>query len=224
MDLPAIRGSAVEWPVRPIAVVNSRGSRWPRCRTLPKVRFGHARRRKQTLKGYQPDHLVGLDEVKRWVEEKVPGTYQVLRAQERFAAPTAVHFEFWTSGEFTAEAIAFLNAAKAMTKRYGIHYRGGADVRKFVAAVNAPGLVKTLDEHYFNHPLARTNAEYDASAALDAVELSLELELGGGVDDDDDEGVPYLALTSPSPALTTPTTTGGVAGAPVSRRRGRPRP
>lgn len=157
-------------------------------------------------KGYQPDHLVGLDEVKRWVEEKVPGTYQVLRAQERFAAPTAVHFEFWTSGGFTAEAIAFLNAAKAKTKRYGIHYRGGADVRKFVAAVNAPGLVKTLDEHYFNHPLTRTNAKYDAPAALDAVELSLELELGGGVDDDDDEGVPYLALTSPSPALATPTT------------------
>lgn len=144
-----------------------------------------------------------MDEVKRWLEENVPGIYQILRAQERLAAPTAVHFEFWTSGAFTAEAIAFLDAAKAKTKRYGINYRGGADVRKFVAAVNAPGLVKTLDEHYFNHPLTRTNAKYDVPAALDAVNLSLDLELGG--DDDDDEGVPYLDLTSSSTALSTPT-------------------
>jgi len=156
-------------------------------------------------KGYQPDHLVGLDEVKRWIEEKVPGIYQILRAQDRFAAPVAIHFEFWTSGGFTPDAIAFLDAAKAKTKRYGLHYRGGSDVRTFVSGVNAPGLVKTLDEHYFKHPLTRTNAKYDAPAALDAIELSLDLELGEGSEDEPDT-VPSLALKKPFSVLVSPTT------------------
>ena len=156
-------------------------------------------------KGYQPDHLVGLDEVKRWIEEKVPGIYQILRAQDRFAAPVAIHFEFWTRGGFTPDAIAFLDAAKAKTKRYGLHYRGGSDVRTFVSGVNAPGLVKTLDEHYFKHPLTRTNAKYDAPAVLDAIEMSLDLELGEGSEDEPDT-VPFLALKSPSSASVSPTT------------------
>lgn len=156
-------------------------------------------------KGYQPDHLVDVDEVKRWLEEKVPGIYHDLRAQERFAAPMEAHFEFWTSGGFTADAIAFLDAAKVKTKRYGIHYRNGADVRKFVAAVNAPGLVKTLDEHYLNHPLTRTNKRYDAAASLDAIELSLDLELGN-YSHSEDETLPYVAIKSSSTALVSPKT------------------
>jgi hypothetical protein len=120
----------------------------------------------------------------------------VLRAQERFAAPVQIHFEFWTSGGFTSEAIALLEQAKAKTKRYGIHYASGPDIRKYVAETNASGLLKTLDEHYFNHPLTRTDAKYDAPAALGTAELALDLELGGVTDGELEEPAFLTAATN----------------------------
>lgn len=165
-------------------------------------------------KGYQPNHLIDAPELKRWLEEKVPGIYQVLRAQERFAAPVQIHFEFWTSGGFTLDAIALLEAAKAKTKRYGIHYLAGADVRKLVAGVNAAGLVKTLDEHYFNHPLTRTDTKYDAPAALAAAELALELELGDCGNDETEVVLPYLSLKNRRPHSCRPHQLSSVAANP----------
>ena len=104
-------------------------------------------------KGYQPNHLVDVDEVTRWLEQKVPGIYAAARAEQR-SSSVEVHFEFWTTGGFTADAIAYLEEAKSRLKRYHIHYKSGADVRSY-ASKHASDLLKTLDEHYFNHSVAR---------------------------------------------------------------------
>ncbi|WP_202352174.1 hypothetical protein [Mesorhizobium sp. 113-1-2] len=135
-------------------------------------------------KGYQPDHMIGAGEVKEWLEKKVPGVYAALRSHDGHASK-AIHFEFWTTGSFTAEAVALLDEASKRTRRYTIGYLAGPGVRSYVAKLQVSGLTKMLDEHYFNHPISRFNRKYDATASVDAILASTNL----GFDD-----IAYTAL------------------------------
>ncbi|ODA93070.1 hypothetical protein BFX40_09250 [Mesorhizobium sp. SEMIA 3007] len=140
-------------------------------------------------KGYQPDHMIGGGEVKEWLEKKVPGIYATLRGQEGHASK-AIHFEFWTTGGFSAEAVAILDEAAKRTRRYTVGYLAGPGVRSYVAKLQVPGLTKMLDEHYFNHPISRFNRKYDAVASFDAISPSTDL----GFDDIDDVALEDLDL------------------------------
>jgi len=126
-------------------------------------------------KGYGPDHLVGIEDVKRWLEDRVPGIYRNLRHRYPNAE---FYFEFWTTGNFTTEASAYLENAKARLRRYSIGYKAGTEVRKHVAKVHSASLIKTLDEHYFNHPISRFNKKYDGVPIPVDAEIDLDLQIG----------------------------------------------
>ncbi|MCJ9719854.1 hypothetical protein MOV66_01000 [Agrobacterium sp. SHOUNA12C] len=123
-------------------------------------------------KGYQPSQTVTLGEVEAWITEKVPGIYKWLKADQFHNHQ--IHFEFWTSGNFSPEAQLLLEKASAATRKYGVSFKDGPAVRKYVADLPTPGLIKVLDEHYFNHPLARFDRRYDGSTRLAELELELD--------------------------------------------------
>jgi len=104
-------------------------------------------------KGYQPSSRVGGPEVKRWLQEKVPTIYAGLKSRNQ-SSNSSFRFEFWTCGDFDADAIAELEAAKANTRRYQIDWKNGRMVQQYVSDLAAPGIRKILDEHYFAHPIA----------------------------------------------------------------------
>jgi hypothetical protein len=89
-----------------------------------------------------------------WLRRRVPRIVGYHRNEDRFRG-SDMTFEFWTCGTFSAEALGMLSEAAAKTKKYKIAWKDGQAVRKFVQRIAAPGIGKILDEHYFNHPLAK---------------------------------------------------------------------
>lgn len=77
-------------------------------------------------KGYQPSQTVTLGEVEAWITEKVPGIYKWLKAEQFHNHQ--IHFEFWTSGNFSPEAQQLLEKASAATRKYGVFSK---TVRRF---------------------------------------------------------------------------------------------
>jgi hypothetical protein len=134
-------------------------------------------------KGYQPDHMIGVHEIEAWLKNRVPGIYKATRSEQRFDGFN-VHFEFWTSGGFTPEAIGVLEDAAARTKRYSIGWKSGRDVRSEITRLKSPGLAAMFDQHYLDHPIARFDRKYDGAVAL--VDLKLDLELGDRIEESTD--------------------------------------
>lgn len=135
-------------------------------------------------KGYQPSQTVTLADVEEWVKEKVPGINTWIKSSQ--LANHKVSFEFWTTGRFAPEALELLASATKATKKYAISFREGPEVRQYAAALPGSGILKVLDEHYFNHPIARFDRRYDGSSRIEELGLSiLEGDLSE-IDADDD--------------------------------------
>jgi hypothetical protein len=116
-------------------------------------------------KGYQPDHLIDVDEIEVWLTQKIPGLYLATKAENRFNN-SEVHFEFWTSGGFTPAAVARLEQAKAATRRYSIGWKSGAEVRAELARLSSSGMAAMFDQHFLKHPIAVFERRHDGSGAL----------------------------------------------------------
>lgn len=152
-------------------------------------------------RGYQPDHLIDLDAIEHWLTDRVPGVYGAMRQEQRFQGMN-FHFEFWTSGGFTPEALGRLEKARAQTKRYSISCKAAAEVRAEVAKLTRSGVAEMLDQHFFQHPVARFSRKYDAPKAYE--ELGIDVQLGGYDGIEDLEADFDQLLVSP-PALPHPT-------------------
>jgi hypothetical protein len=105
-------------------------------------------------KGYQPGTVVGEEEIRGWLEEKVPVIYGAHREQQRFDG-CDIGFEFWTCGTFDETAIALLESTQKKIRKYRIAWKDGAAVRDYAKGMKSKGLRKALNEHYFAHPLAK---------------------------------------------------------------------
>jgi len=123
-------------------------------------------------KGYQPDHLIDVPEIEAWLTETVPGLYRATKSEDRFNS-SEIHFEFWTSGGFTAAAIARLKEAQSKTRRYAIGWKGGADVRAELARLSASGMATMFDQHFLKHPIAAFDRRHDGTGALASLNLKL---------------------------------------------------
>lgn len=106
-------------------------------------------------KGYQPTEEIAEAMVSHWLTDRVPLMHRALRREVRFQN-CAIHFEFWTSGRFSAEAERRLNSAKQTTTRYAIGFRDGAEVRRYIAQVRPTAVAKMFDEHFFQHAIAKS--------------------------------------------------------------------
>ena len=111
-------------------------------------------------KGYAPTNKVDAEEVGEWIRTKARRLHKHFRAQDAYQN-RQFHFEFWTSGDFTAEALALAGTVSGETDRYKVSLVNGKEVRKRISKVNAKGLGKVFDEHYAKHPLAKMNRKYE---------------------------------------------------------------
>ncbi len=102
-------------------------------------------------KGHQPTDLVDIKMVRGWVE-KIGVIHSVLRREGRFQG-CRFGFEFWTCGNFEAEAIEFLKSVQLARPKLNLAWRDGVAVREYAAATNKKSILDTLDEHYFRHPV-----------------------------------------------------------------------
>jgi hypothetical protein len=146
-------------------------------------------------KGHQPTEVVDLDTVKEWVTKRVALIHRIMRAEQRFQG-CSFAFEFWTCGTFTTEARAYADQVSARTRRYSIALKDGAEVRSYVAQIKSASVMQTLDQHYFNHPLARTDRKYDLPADVNGGELAPAIESGDleeSLDASADPRLPSLA-------------------------------
>lgn len=105
-------------------------------------------------KGYQPSSQLRVDEIEDWLMRRIPRIVSYHRNEDRFRGG-GMTFEFWTCGTFSIDALRMLSGAAAKTKKYKIAWKDGQAVRAFARRMAAPGIVRILDEHYFNHPLAK---------------------------------------------------------------------
>jgi hypothetical protein len=126
-------------------------------------------------KGHQPTQVVSLDEAEHWLTDRVPCIHRAVSPEERLQG-CDFHYEYWTCGTFAPDALKRLEDAKVRTGRYAIGWKDGPAVRKYVTRVRPKSVVQMLDDHFFNHPIARVEARYDTPP--DAADLAVEVELG----------------------------------------------
>jgi hypothetical protein len=104
-------------------------------------------------KGRLGEHFESLEDVKDWLETKVPKIMAWLKSHPEYASRPC-SFEYWTTGKFSQEAAEYLTTRRAKTQRYGMSWRDGQAVLQYARNVRARRLIDTLNEHYFQHPLA----------------------------------------------------------------------
>ena len=104
-------------------------------------------------KGYRPSTQVNVDEVEKWLSNKVPLIRSALLDEVRFKNSTMT-FEFWTSGGFSDEAIQFLKKKNGETRKYKIKWKNGKDILDYARKYHLTSMVDALNQHYFKHPLS----------------------------------------------------------------------
>ena len=104
-------------------------------------------------KGYQPSTQVKVDEVEKWLSKKVPIIRSALLDEVRFKNSTMT-FEFWTSGDFSDEAIQFLKKKNGKTRKYKIKWKNGKDILNYACKYHLTSMVDALNQHYAKHPLS----------------------------------------------------------------------
>lgn len=93
-------------------------------------------------KGALADKLIDVDEVRDWYRNKVPaiqsdrsGAYEDKRQ----------HHFFWTSGQFSPDAIAFLTKHSTSCKKYDVGWKDGSAMKQYLRAMKHNDLVPVLD-------------------------------------------------------------------------------
>lgn len=105
-------------------------------------------------KGYKPGGTVPDDMVQRWLDDRIP---LIRKAAERapFWRKCKQEFEFWATGELSAEARAMVDVAASKARKYKIKVVDRDGLVRLVKASNNSSLKKTLQEHFIDHPLEK---------------------------------------------------------------------
>jgi hypothetical protein len=104
-------------------------------------------------KGYSKN-TVGENEVKEWLETRVPRIRRFLLDQDSYNQ-LPMSFEFWTTGSLAPDAVRYLRVQESRIRKYQIGWKDGHGVRNYVADLKDSYATKILDEHYFRHPVTR---------------------------------------------------------------------
>lgn len=105
-------------------------------------------------KGRQPTNLVEEGEVRKWIEDRIPLIRKCVLAQPLWNN-LQQRFQFWTCGSFSPNAREFLEQAASKTTKYEIHCKDGNGVKEYAQKLQGSSLSKTLNEHFFQHPLTK---------------------------------------------------------------------
>ena len=104
-------------------------------------------------KGYQPFGTIDDDDVERWLKKRIPLIRKQALNHPDYKS-NKMYFEFWTTGKLSEKAVAMVQSAKDKTSKYTIEYRDAADVYAYAKVVGDKALIKTLRQHFLDHPMA----------------------------------------------------------------------
>ncbi len=98
-------------------------------------------------KGHGPDVFVSLEEVKYWLEKQVPIIRGAHKFEGRFHG-LAERYEFWTTGKFTEDVVAYLEERKRTIRRYEIDWKDGTDLQALASKLPNKTMQRLLKRFY----------------------------------------------------------------------------
>jgi hypothetical protein len=110
-----------------------------------------------------PGARVSLEEVQKWHDDRVPLLHSILRTDGRLH-DRSLTFEIWTNGPFADDALGWLGAQPSRPD-YVVGWKDGEALKQYTEKASNAAIRKTLNEHYFRHPLARVAKAYNPTGA-----------------------------------------------------------
>lgn len=104
-------------------------------------------------KGYQPAGILDVDDVERWLIKRIPLVRNQVLQHPQWKNHK-LHFELWTTGKLSDEALAMIERSKVGTTKYTIDYKDATAVEQLAKGTQDIGLIKTLRQHFLEHPMA----------------------------------------------------------------------
>lgn len=103
-------------------------------------------------KGIHPISTLSDDEVEKWLDKRIPVIRGFVKTHSEWSS---IHkrFELWTSGKFSENAIAMVEAAQAKSPKLDIQLRDANYVLAQAMASKEAGLLKTYRQHFVTHPI-----------------------------------------------------------------------
>lgn len=100
-------------------------------------------------KGYNPDSEVPDNHLKRWLRRSVPIFFKHIKTHPDWKN-LKVHFEFWTTGPLSDEALKMFDTAQKRVKesRYTVKLHLGDQILKTCESTNDNGLVTAFRKHF----------------------------------------------------------------------------
>ncbi|WP_197090311.1 hypothetical protein [Cupriavidus basilensis] len=103
-------------------------------------------------KGREPGGEVTDAEVGKWLS-KIPTMQAHLRTQPHLREANLT-FELWTSGEFSTDARARLEAEQKKRTKYPIRWKSGSEILALAIEHKEKAVANALREHFLKHPLS----------------------------------------------------------------------
>lgn len=105
-------------------------------------------------KGYKPTSTISIEEIKKWLNERIPTIRKWALSEGHWGNDVELHFELWITGKLNPKSLKLIEKAISDTKKYKIVFRNSENILKLTKKTGNKALVKVLKEHFLNHPLA----------------------------------------------------------------------
>lgn len=99
-------------------------------------------------KARRPGGYVDVDVVQDWLRRQVPRIRGWFNSQDDYRYPAEHHFEIWTNGTFSHQALELLRTQKKQIGKYSVDFRDGSEVLEYAKSIGAKHIVDTLNEHF----------------------------------------------------------------------------
>lgn len=110
-------------------------------------------------KGHQPSGCVVHEEVKRWLQVRVPILRKYALAHPDWKTQK-LRFELWTTGKFLDESLDLLNKAKNDTTKYDINFLDAEGVMNEVKKCGDKEMLRTYKKCFLDHPLKKLEQQW----------------------------------------------------------------
>jgi hypothetical protein len=104
-------------------------------------------------KSKSPTSCIGLPEIQKWREDRVPLLRDILRSRSAYAAKKLT-FELWTNAPIAGAELEWLESHRA-EEGCEIGWRDGEAMKTYLEKSTSKSLNKIMNEHYFRHALVR---------------------------------------------------------------------
>lgn len=104
-------------------------------------------------KGINPGNEVGLESIKHWIK-KIKVIKAWLKDMPDYR-DSEVSFEIWATGNFTQEALDYLNEKKQQMRRTNLEWKNGDEVYKMARELKETAVADALNQHFRKHPYAK---------------------------------------------------------------------